>query len=159
MTVTLDPFSPEDIGWLVEQHGTHYAQAEGFDSSFGALVASILRDFAAGHDPSRERGFIAWEDGVRLGSIFCVRLDEETAKLRLFFLKPEARGKGLGKRLLHANMAFARAAGYRKMVLWTHESHRAACALYAATGWTLTRSEPVHSFGVDLVEQAWEIAL
>ena len=47
MTVTLDRFTAEDIGWLVEQHGTHYARAEGFDSSFGALVESILQDFAA----------------------------------------------------------------------------------------------------------------
>jgi hypothetical protein len=42
------------------------------------------------------------------------------------------------------------------MTLWTHESHRAACALYAKNGFACVRSEPVRSFGVDLVEQAWE---
>ncbi|GHG86846.1 hypothetical protein GCM10010961_14790 [Pseudodonghicola xiamenensis] len=56
-------------------------------------------------------------------------------------------------------MAYAREAGYRDMVLWTHESHQAACALYAAAGWTLERSEPVRSFGIDLVEQSWRIVL
>ncbi|MFW2543364.1 GNAT family N-acetyltransferase [Primorskyibacter sp. 2E107] len=159
MTITLKHLGPGDIDWLVEQHGTHYAKAEGFDDSFGALVADILHDFDARHDPTCERGFIAWEGAQRLGSIFCVRIDAETAKLRLFLLVPEARGKGLGKHLLKACMTFARQAGYRRMQLSTHESHRAACALYASTGWTMTRATPVHSFGVDLVEQAWEIEL
>ncbi len=45
------------------------------------------------------------------------------------------------------------------MVLWTHESHTAACALYKASGWELTDSKAVHSFGVDLVEQSWKIRL
>ena len=159
MAITLKHPGPGDAEWLVHQHGTLYAQAEGFDDTFGPLVASILAAFEADHDPARERGFIAWEDGRRLGSIFCVRVDDETAKLRLFLLVPEARGKGLGKRMLEACMAFAREAGYRRMVLWTHESHRAACALYEKAGWRMVRSEPVHSFGVDLVEQSWEVDL
>ncbi|AAV95047.1 GNAT family N-acetyltransferase [Ruegeria pomeroyi] len=158
-TPVLRLFRPDDAPWLVEQHGVHYARAEGFDDSFGPLVARILDDFIADHDPDRERGWIAEADGQRLGSIFCVRLDETTAKLRLFLLVPEARGRGLGRRLLDTCMGFARDKGYTQMQLWTHESHRAACALYAATGWQLTDSKPVHSFGVDLVEQSWKITL
>lgn len=149
-----------DIDWLVAQHGERYAHDEGFDDSFGRLVRQILEDFAADNDPMRERAFIAWEDGRRLGSIFCVRGgDRDSAKLRLFLLVPEARGKGLGKRLLSECVGFAREAGYRRMELWTHESHRAACALYAATGWRLVRSEPKVSFGVPVVEQGWELDL
>ena len=155
----LRPFGPSDIDWLVERHQTLYARDEGFDDSFGPLVRSILEDFAAGHDPDAERGWIAEKGGAPLGSIFCVRLTEETAKLRLFFLIPEARGLGLGKRLLERCMTFAREAGYRRMQLWTHESHAAACALYRAFGWQLVASKPVTSFGVDLVEQSWEITL
>ncbi len=148
-----------DAGWLIEQHGLLYARDEGFDRTFEALVAEILADFIRNHDPACERGWIAEQDGTRLGSIFCVRLDDETAKLRLFLITPGARGKGLGHRLLTACMAYARSKGYKRMQLWTHESHRAACALYAGHGWRLTSSRPVHSFGVDLVEQAWEIDL
>ncbi len=148
-------FTSADRDWLVTQHGTLYAQSEGFDDSFGSLVAEILDDFIAGHDPSVEAGWIAEENGQRLGSIFCVRLTETTAKLRLFLLVPEARGKGLGKRLLQTCMRFAKDRGYVDMQLWTHESHAAACALYKSTGWQMIGSKPVHSFGQNLVEQSW----
>ena len=149
-----------DAGWLIERHATLYARDEGFDRSFEALVAELLAAFIRRHDPATERAFIAEQDGRRLGSIFCVQSGEPgIAKLRLFLLVPEARGLGLGQRLLEACMGFAREAGYRRMRLWTHESHAAACALYRKAGFTLTRSEPVRSFGVDLVEQGWEIAL
>ena len=157
--VVLRAFTAEDVDWLVDRHATLYARDEGFDESFGRLVREILEDFVASHDSSCERGWIAERDGQRLGSIFCVRLSETEAKLRLFFLLPEARGLGLGKRLLQTCMGFAKGRGYLKMQLWTHESHEAACALYKAFGWQLTESKPVHSFGVDLVEQSWEITL
>lgn len=152
------PFHPDDAPWLVERHATLYARDEGFDASFGPLVAGILDGFIAGHDPECEAGWIAEQDGRRLGSIFCVRGEAGLAKLRLFLLVPEARGQGLGRRLLETCTGFARARGYPGMRLWTHESHRAACALYARSGWRLVASKPVRSFGCDLVEQSWEIA-
>lgn len=154
--VALTPLRTGDIGWLVQQHAEAYARDEGFDATFEPLVARILADFGADHDPTFERGWIARRGERRLGSIFCVKGPEPgVAKLRLFYLVPEARGLGLGRRLLETCLSFARQAGYRKMTLWTHESHRAACALYARSGFALTRSTPVRSFGVDLVEQEW----
>lgn len=153
--VIIRQFTADDRDWLVDQHGRLYAQTEGFDDSFGLLVGDILDAFIAEHDPELERGWIAEEDGTRLGSIFCVRLSETTAKLRLFLLVPQARGTGLGKRLLETCMGFAKDRGYQGMQLWTHESHKAACALYKARGWQLESTKPVHSFGQDLVEQSW----
>ncbi|WP_127114210.1 GNAT family N-acetyltransferase [Shimia sediminis] len=157
--VRLRAFEAQDVDWLVERHATLYARDEGFDDTFGPLVRSILDDFVAEHDSSCEHGWLAERDGERLGTVFCVRLSDDVAKLRLFLLVPEARGLGLGKTLLTACMSFARASGYRQMQLWTHESHEAACALYRKSGWQLVDSKPVHSFGVDLVEQSWEITL
>jgi len=157
--VILRPFAPSDADWLAARHGTLYAQTEGFDATFAPLVAGILDDFIDAHDPAVEAGWIAEAAGQPVGSIFCVRLDERTAKLRLFLLEPQMRGQGLGKRMLAHCVDFARTCGYSRMELWTHESHKAACALYAASGWRLAASKPVHSFGVDLVEQSWKIDL
>lgn len=153
--VLLRPFVPEDTEWLVTQHGVLYARDEGFDDSFAPLVRSILEAFIAMHDPDCEQGWIAQSGAQRLGSIFCVRHDATTAKLRLFLLVPEARGRGVGRMLLEHCMRFACEAGFQGMTLWTHESHRAACALYASTGWSLVGAKPVHAFGQDLVEQTW----
>ncbi len=159
-TVTLRDLAIGDAGWLIQRHAELYAESDGFDATFEPLVAKILTQFMRNHDPATERAFIATADNDRLGSIFCVQSGTPgVAKLRLFLLEPKARGLGLGKRLLAACLSFARDAGYRKMTLWTHESHRAACALYEKAGFRLTASKPVHSFGVDLVEQAWEIDL
>ncbi|WP_170759198.1 GNAT family N-acetyltransferase [Ruegeria lacuscaerulensis] len=157
--VLIRPFRAADAQWLVEQHGRLYERDEGFDASFAKLVRRILDGYVSSHDPAREGGWIAERAGERLGSIFCVALDDQTAKLRLFLLVPEVRGLGLGKRMLDTCMDFARGAGFTEMKLWTHESHRAACGLYKATGWQLTESRDVHSFGVDLVEQSWKIRL
>ncbi|GIT86951.1 MULTISPECIES: GNAT family N-acetyltransferase [Roseobacter] len=146
---------PEDREWLVAEHRTIYAQTDGFDDSFGDLVQQVLDDFLASHDPRYERGWIAEENGLRLGSIFCVRLDEETAQLRLFLLVPEARGKGLGLRMLRHCMQFAQEHGYSGMRLWTHQSHKAACALYKAQGWQCIETKPVRSFGQELIVETY----
>jgi GNAT superfamily N-acetyltransferase len=158
--ISIRPFEETDAEWVVDRHATLYAQAEGFDGTFGPLVAGIVADYVDHADPVREKAWIAEQDGARVGSIFCCHgKNRETAKLRLFLIVPEARGQGLGHRLLDTCMAFAKTAGYRRMELWTHESHRAACTLYQKFGWRLTEARPVRSFGVDLIEQAWEIDL
>jgi GNAT superfamily N-acetyltransferase len=154
--VVLDGLRVGDAGWLVMRHAEAYAEAEGFDAGFEPLVARILADFLDGHDPARERGWIARAGDRRLGSIFCVQGPApDSAKLRLFYLETQARGLGLGRRMLEECLRFARQAGYARMTLRTHESHRAACALYARSGFSCVRSVPVHSFGCDLVEQEW----
>lgn len=161
--VRLRDLQPGDAGWIVSRHGALYARDEGFDSSFEALVAEIVAGFLRAHDPARERGWIAeGPAGERLGSIFCVGEDParpEVAKLRLFLVEPEARGTGLATTMLQTCLSFARAAGYRHMRLWTHESHRAAGRLYARNGFRLSDSRPARSFGQDVVEQTWERVL
>lgn len=159
MDFRLRAFAAEDASWLIKQHAAHYARAENFDDTFGPLVASIVDDFLAKHDPSCEAGWIACDGDHRLGSIFCVRLRQTTAKLRLFYVVPQSRGCGVAQRLLAQCLTFARGAGYREMTLWTHESHKAAGAIYARNGFVKTDAKPVHSFGVDLVEQTWQITL
>lgn len=159
-TVELRDLAIGDAGWLIQRHAELYARDEGFDASFEALVAEILAGFIRNRDPATERAFIVVSGNTRLGSIFCVRSGTPgIAKLRLFLLEPEARGLGLGRRLLAACLGFAREAGYTALELWTHESHRAACALYEKAGFRCTGSRPVRSFGVNLVEQSWEIDL
>lgn len=157
--ISLTDLRSGDPGWIIARHGEIYAAEEGYDMTFEALVAGIVAEFLRDRDPARDRAFVARQGDRRLGCIFCVGVSDEVAKLRLFLVEPEARGTGLGRRLLEACMGFARNAGYRRMVLWTHESHRAACALYARAGWRMVSSAPGRDFGQDVIDQHWEIDL
>lgn len=150
---------PGDADWIVARHAALYAEADGFDQSFAAAVAEVLARFESARDPTCERAFIPLRDGRPRGSLLCTREDARTARLRLFLLEPEERGRGLGRAMVARCRAFARDAGYARMILSTHESHRAACALYVRTGWSLTAAAPVRSYGRDLVRQDWEIGL
>ena len=154
---SLRRFASGDMQWLVARHRDLYAQEAGFDSSFAAVVSELLHGFCVNHDPACERGWLAERDGRRLGSIFCMREDAQTARLRLFLLTPEARGQGLGKQLLRSCMGFARAAGYQGMLLKTCQSHEAAGALYRAFGWQIQQCRPMRNYGRDLVEQTWSV--
>lgn len=157
--VTIRQIQPGDAGWIIGTHGDLYAREEGYDSRFEALVARIMADFLDRNDSAREAAWVAEDQGHRLGTISCMREDDLTARLRLFLLRPEARGSGLGQRLHDTCLGFARDAGYRRMVLWTRDSLRAACALYARNGWQLARSVPGKAYGQDVVDQDWEITL
>jgi ribosomal protein S18 acetylase RimI-like enzyme len=84
-----------------------------------------------------------------------VRLDDATAKLRIVYVEPWARGLGLGERLVTECMEFAKAAGYARMKLWTNDVLTPARRLYERLGFTLESSAPHHSFGVDLVGEVW----
>jgi DNA-binding MarR family transcriptional regulator/GNAT superfamily N-acetyltransferase len=150
---------PGDIGWVISAHGRLYAEEYGWDISFEALVAEIAAKFLREFKPGRERCFIAELDGVPAGSAFVVRESEEVAKLRLVLVERRAQGLGLGKRLVREALGFARAAGYRRMVLWTNDILHAARAIYIAEGFRLVAEEKHHSFGQDLVGQNWELVL
>jgi GNAT superfamily N-acetyltransferase len=148
-----------DLGWVVMAHGEVYANEFGWDSTFEALVAQIVADYAHGHDPARECAWIAEVDGKRVGCVFCVANDQSTAQLRILLVHPDGRGLGLGARLVDECVTFARGAGYERIVLWTNDPLVAARHIYVAAGFRLIDETPHHSFGHDLVGQTYELEL
>ena len=157
--VTLRRHRPGDIGWVVQRHGELYAREYGWNEEFEALVADIAAKFVRDLDPTRERCWIAERDGARIGCVFLVAKDRTTAKLRLLLVEPAARGAGLGKRLIDECIAFARDAGYRRIVLWTQDNLDAARHLYTRAGFRKTAEEAHRSFGKDLVAETWALKL
>jgi DNA-binding MarR family transcriptional regulator/GNAT superfamily N-acetyltransferase len=155
----LRPPGPGDLGWVVHRNGALYAQEYGWDSSYEALVARIVADYAGRADPVREAAWIAELDGSPTGCVFCMRKTDTTAQLRLLLVEPRARGMGLGGRLVAECIAFARRAGYAEIVLWTNDVLDAARRIYQRAGFELTGSEEHGSFGHDLVGQDWRLPL
>ncbi len=157
----LRPHRVGDMGWIVHRESIGYAEQFGWDESFEALVAKIVDEFITNFDHRRERCWIAEMDGQNVGHIFLVRHREqsETARLRLLFVEPCARGKGLGDALVGECVNFARGAGYRRVILWTQSILTAAHRIYERAGFRLLKEEPHHSFGQDLIGQEWELDL
>jgi len=148
-----------DLGWVVQAHGAIYAAEYGWGERFEALVAGIVSEFVARLEPRRSRGWIADQDGERVGCAFVVAKSRSAAQLRLLLVDPRARGRGLGMRLVRESIAFARMQGYRRLVLWTQSNLLAARAIYEACGFKLSRTEPHAAFGVKLRGEYWELAL
>src|SRR5258708_12419157 len=95
---------PGDLGWMVQAHGEIYAAEYGWDTSFEALVARIVADFAADPDRPGQRGWIAEIDGRRVGCVLCVPARAPghrvaTPPLRILLVDPAARAHGIGARL------------------------------------------------------------
>jgi DNA-binding MarR family transcriptional regulator/GNAT superfamily N-acetyltransferase len=153
--VVLRGLLPGEIGWVVQRHGALYAQEYGWDDSFEAMVARIMADYAAAHDPRREAAWIAEVDGEPVGCIMCVRDDDATARLRVLLVEPGARGMGVGSRLVDECLRFAKRAGYRRIVLLTYDVLADARRIYQRAGFQLATEEKTHAYGHDLVEQVW----
>jgi GNAT superfamily N-acetyltransferase len=148
-----------DMGWIVHRQAALYAREYGWDNQFEALIAEIVAQFVKTFDPERERCWIAEKDGAVVGSVLAVKDSDTVAKLRLLYVEPDARGLGIGQRLVAECIAFARAAGYRRLTLWTNSVLTSARRIYEAAGFRLTSEERHHSFGHDLVGQYWTLGL
>ena len=152
--------APGDLGWVAHRQMLLYAREYGWDWTFEGLVCEILAKFIANFDDRKEDAWIAERSGAVVGSVFLMKSDDPaTAKLRLLYVEPSARGLGIGRRLVEACVERARELGYSKITLWTNDILVAARHIYQSAGFVLTAENPHHSFGHDLVGQTWTLDL
>jgi GNAT superfamily N-acetyltransferase len=149
---------PGDLGAVVGLHGRLYAKEHGFDVTFEAYVAGPLAELAK-RNSDRERLWLAECGGRLVGCVAIVAASDEVAQLRWYLVDPAARGHGLGRRLLDEAVAFSRDRGYRSVILWTVSALTAAARLYAAAGFRKVEEVPGRAWGVEVVEERYELAL
>ena len=139
---------PGDMGWIVHRHGALYALEYGWDWTFEALVAEIVAAFVRDFYRAFERCWIAEQNGRVVGSVFVVRHGDDTAKLRLLYVEPSARGLGIGRRLVDECVRFAKSAGSHKL-MWTDavlvDARRTAASARNLVGptWERTLVQPI----------------
>jgi GNAT superfamily N-acetyltransferase len=118
--------------------------------SLNAELSGMYSEPGATHfrlDPEEVTGgrgafLIVYHEGTPVGCGALRLLDAETAELKRMYVSPAVRGKGLGRRLVAALEAAARARGVRRLVLETGVRQAAALALYRATGF-----QPIALYG------------
>jgi DNA-binding MarR family transcriptional regulator/GNAT superfamily N-acetyltransferase len=150
---------PGDFGWIVKRNAELYAQDYGWVAPFEGVCAQIVADFVNKFDESREHCWIAESDGENVGAVMLANDGNGVARVRLLLVEPKARGLGIGARLVDELIRFARAAGYRKITLWTHSVLTAARHIYQKAGFKLMRSEEHQSWGRPVVSEHWDLEL
>ena len=149
---------PGDLGYLIYRHGVLYAAEYGFDSTFEAYVAEPLGRFGRTRT-ARECLWVADLDGRAVGWIAVVKADETTAQLRWFLVEPEARGKGIGRKLIGDALRFCRDAAYERVILWTVAQLTAAARLYAEFGFVAVEEKAGGHCGPQTQELRYELSL
>ena len=142
-----------DIERIVARHRVLYEKEFGFDHEFGDYVEKTLND-------PYEKIWIAELDGTFAGCIGLVETDAKTVQLRWFLVEPEARGKGVGKKLITAFLDYSRLKKYDNIYLWTVNILPAARKIYEEFGFYMAESKPkTMLWGKNLSEQRWEFNL
>lgn len=86
-------------------------------------------------EPPHGAFLVLWEDGVAVACGGAKTHAPGTGEIKRMFVAPEARGRGYGRRMLHALEGQAGAFGWRHLVLDTAAPLAEARALYEASGY------------------------
>jgi putative acetyltransferase len=118
---------------------TEYAESLGFDLCFQGFDRE-LRDLPGEYEPPTGSLLLAVGEGGAEGCVALRRLDGQTSEMKRLYVRPRARGSGLGRRLAVAIIAEAKRIGYSRMRLDTVPSMKGAIGLYESLGFR--RIEP-----------------
>jgi GNAT superfamily N-acetyltransferase len=150
-----DHLVPGDMGLLIHLQSRYYFEEFGYGTEFEAYISKLFSDYIYRKD-ERERLWVVESEDVIVGSVGLFRENEKTARLRLLFLHPDVRGKGIGDQLVKLAEDFARKAGYDSLVLMTEDILKADGKIYIDSGFRLTGSKRTNMWGIDCKLQTYE---
>lgn len=148
------------LGWVVAEHGRYYETHWQLGATFEAKVAEAMGEWMGRYDPARDLLLLALDDEGILGAISLdgsgPHVATDGARIRFFIMADRARGRGVGRFLMHHMMTFIRDAGFDRAFLTTFRGLDAARKLYENNGWVLTQESLDTSWGTPLHEQRFD---
>jgi ribosomal protein S18 acetylase RimI-like enzyme len=112
-----------------------YAASLGFDLRFQDFDEELLL-LPGEYACPGGRLLLAWHDREPAGCVALRRFSGSTCEMKRLFVMPQFRGLWYGRRLAEEAIRQAQEIGYRRMVLDTIGSMRAAIGLYMSLGFT-----------------------
>jgi ribosomal protein S18 acetylase RimI-like enzyme len=123
---------------LIQEYGAEVSGSMAADLCFQNF-AGELEELPAMYGPPSGCLLLAGRDDVWVGCCGLRRFSHDVCEMKRLYVKPSARGAGLGGQLIERLLTRARALGYRRMVLDTLEDMIAAQTLYRSFGFRSTK--------------------
>jgi DNA-binding MarR family transcriptional regulator len=130
-----------------------------FGAEYERDVLHVTSQFLASFDAQRECCWVAERDGVVVGSVMVRRVSDSEAAVALFFVESQARGAGIGRRLLAEAIRFAQHAGHDRLRAELFDAMKTARQLLHAAGFRHAGEKATDRYGVTLAEQDWVLPL
>lgn len=130
----VEPLLREYVAWVFdgaqEHFGVRFADRDAVVEERHAEFRATLPNLLAG----RGRLILATVGGVPAGVGALKPVDAEVAEVKRMFVRPAARGTGVGRAVLERLLADARGEGFHTVQLETFTFMRPALALYRSSG-------------------------
>ena len=130
----------EYMSWI----GKHAIQDWGFDFTNEELMAFIEEDLGTLDRllPPNGRLYLAQVEGEFVGAGAIKELDQKRGELKRIYVRPQARGLGVGKAILQQLIADGRSLGYSKIMLSSPDFAKTSHQMYYAHQFTDTTPYP-----------------
>ena len=156
---TIRPFRTGDIGMICARQSLVYKEAYGWGREAEIIEGDVTTAFLRGFKDGREQCWVAEVEGVLAGSVFVTDEGADVARLRLFYVEPFARGRGIGNALVGTCVGFARDAGFTTLMLWTQTILESARRIYAGHGFRMIETALHHELGEPVMGETWRLDL
>jgi ribosomal protein S18 acetylase RimI-like enzyme len=135
---SMEDYPPGLIGTISALFGRTIAASHGVDWTLDAMIAEKQIEFFRRFDPTRDRVWVAMENGFPRGALTIdgprPKTNNEAARLRFFILDESLRGRGLGRIMMAEAMRYCEENRYRRVFLTTLPGLEAAMRLYESYG-------------------------